>query len=262
MEKISIIIPAHNEEKRIDKTLENYEQFFKEKKIKGKIEHFEILVIVNNSKDRTEEIVEKFSKKYPEIKYLVFKEGGKGFAITTGFKEALRKGSDLIGFIDADMSTPPNAFYILIKNIQDYDGVIANRWDKRSTFRYSVFKKIRSSVYNYLVRTLFLFPYKDTQCGAKLFKREVLEKNIRKIMSSQWNFDVALLFCLRRESKAKIISVPTIWEEKGESKILSINSPIRMFLSAMRLRLIHSPFKFIIRFYRKLPKKLQVHNLI
>ncbi len=257
-ERVSLIIPAHNEEERITKTLESYWQFFKEKKDNEKIKNFEILVVINNTSDRTEEIVKKFSKKYPEIRYLNLKEKGKGFAIIRGFKDALTRTNTLIGFIDADMSTPPNSFYRLITEIKNNDGIIANRWDKKSIFRYSFLKKLRSRGYNYFVRTLFLFQHQDTQCGAKLFKREILEKNIDKIVSSQWNFDVALLFCLKKESHAKIISIPTIWEEKGGSKILSMNTPSRMFISAIRLRLIHSPFNFIVRFYRKLPERLKI----
>jgi len=259
MKRLSLIIPAHNEEKRISKTLESYHQFLKEKKDRKELIDFEILVVINNCKDATEIVVKKFSEKYSEIRYLNFKQGGKGFAVIEGFKEALKGNFELIGFVDADMSTPPNAFFGLVKNIKNNDGVVANRWDKRSIFRYSKTKKIRSRIYNDIVRVLFSFPYRDTQCGAKLFRRQVLENNIGKIISSQWNFDIALLFCLRKESKARIVSIPTMWEEKYGSKILSINSPLRMLLSTIRLRLIHSPFNFIVKFYRKLPNQLKIH---
>lgn len=254
-ERVSLVIPAHNEEKRIGKTLESYWRFFKEKKDNKEIKDFEIVVVINNTRDLTEEIVKFFSKKCTEIRYLNFKEKGKGFAIIQGFKDGLTRDNTLMGFVDADMSTSPYSFYKLIKDIKNNDGAIANRWDKRSVFKYSLLKKFRSKVYNYFVRTLFLLPHPDTQCGAKLFRREVLEKNINKIVSSQWNFDVALLFCLKKESYANIISVPTAWEEKGGSKILSVNTPSRMFISAIRLRLIHSPLRFVVRFYRKFQKR-------
>ncbi len=262
MKTVSIVIPAHNEEKRIKKTLESYSEFFREKKIKGEIKDFEILIVINNSQDRTEEIVKEFLKKYPEIRYLNFKQGGKGFAIIEGFKYALGKENEFIGFVDADMSTAPEYFYELIKNIKGYDGAIADRWNRKSILQYSLPKKIRSRIYNLWVRALFLLPYKDTQCGAKLFKREILERNIRKIVSSDFNFDVALLFCLRKEENARIISVPTVWKEAEGSTIFSIKSPIRMFLSALRLRLVHSRFRFFLRAHHKLPEKLKISSLI
>ena len=64
--KISLIIPAYNEEKRISKTLEEYYKFFKNLKKQEKLD-FEIIVVINNTKDRTEEIVKEYSKKYKEI---------------------------------------------------------------------------------------------------------------------------------------------------------------------------------------------------
>jgi len=261
---ISIVIPSHNEEKRIRKTLEVYGKFFSDKKRKKEIKDFEILIVINNTKDKTEEVVKEFSKKYSEIKYLNFKLGGKGFAIIEGFKDALKGKSEIMGFIDADMSTPPEAFYDLIKTLERNKragGVIANRWDKRSIIspKQSVFRRFISRGYNSIVRALFFFPYRDTQCGAKVFRREVLEGNMNKMISSQWNFDVALLFCLKKEANAKIIDIPTIWEDKQASKINLRRTPIMMFASLIRLRLIHSPFKFIVRAYRKLPAKLKMH---
>jgi penicillin-binding protein-related factor A (putative recombinase) len=86
-----------------------------------------------------------------------------------------------------------------------------------------------------------------------------LEKNIHKIISSQWNFDVALLFCLRRESKAKIKSIPTMWSDKVGSKINIKKTPIMMFLSAIRLRIMHSPFKSFLRIYWRLPERWKFH---
>jgi glycosyltransferase involved in cell wall biosynthesis len=257
---ISIVIPAHNEEKRIRRMLEGYGKFFSEKKKKKEIKNFEILIVINNTKDKTENIVKEFSRKYKELRYLNFKQGGKGFAIIEGFKDALKRNNELIGFVDADMSTSPEAFYNLIKEIDGYDGVIADRWDKRSKIKkQSLFRRFISRGYNFIVRTLFLLNYSDTQCGAKLFKREILKNNINKIVSSQWNFDVALLFCLKKESNARIKSIPTVWEDEIGSKINLKRTPMLMFISSIRLRLIHSPFRFIVRAYRKLPESLKIH---
>jgi glycosyltransferase involved in cell wall biosynthesis len=258
---ISIVIPAYNEEKRIGKMLEGYGGFFSEKKKNKEIENFEILVVINNTKDRTEEIVKELSKKYKEIRYLNFKQGGKGFAIIEGFKDALKRNNKLIGYVDADMATPPEAFYNLVRNIRKYDGIIADRWHKKSIIvpRQSFFRRFISRGYNIIVRTLFLMPFRDTQCGAKVFKREILEKNYKKIITINWNFDIALLYCLRKESHARIKSIPTLWHDEIGSKVNLKRTPVMMFASSVRLRLIHSPLKFMVRAYRKMPEKLKIH---
>lgn len=261
---ISIVIPAHNEEKRIKETLKEYAAFFKDKKKKKEIKNFEILVVINNTKDKTEEIVKEFSKKNKEIRYLNFKQGGKGFAIKEGFRDALNRDNEIIGFVDADMATSPESFYDLIKTLEKYprlDGVIANRWDKRSKIKLkqTILRRLISRGYNFLVKSMFFLPYSDTQCGAKIFRRRVMENNIQKLVTSNWGFDVALLVCLRKESNAKIISIPTTWEDRQDSKVNLKRTPIFMFASLIRLRLIHSPFKFVVRAYRKLPEKLKIH---
>ena len=125
--KISIIIPAHNEEKRIEKTLKRYLEFFKNLKKEKRLD-FEVIIVINNTKDKTEEIVKKYCKKYKEISYMNFERRGKGFAIIKGFEDSIKRKNDLIGFVDADMSTSPESFYDLIKNIKDSDGILANRY--------------------------------------------------------------------------------------------------------------------------------------
>lgn len=260
MVKVSVVIPAHNEEKRIGKMLENYISYFRGLKEKNLID-FEIITVLNACKDNTLKVVERY--KLDELKILDFERGGKGFAIVEGFKEALNENSSLIGFVDADMSTPPNAFYGLIRHIGNYDGIIANRWDKRSDIqpKQNLLRRVLSRGYNLIIRTLFLFNYKDTQCGAKLFKRELIEKIYSEIGASEWGFDVNLLFYAKKE-KARIKSIPTMWHDKEDSRVNLKRTPITMFLSAVRLRLIHSPFRFAVRAYKILPEKWQFHRMI
>ncbi len=253
--RVSIIVPAYNEEKRISKFLENYLNFFEKVKKQKILNDFEIIIVINNTQDRTLEIVKEYQKKHNELRYLNFKQGGKGFAIIEGFKEALKKQYELVGFVDADMSTPPLAFFELIKNIKNYDGMIANRWDKKSLIspKQSFFRRIiLGRGYNLIVRTLFLFPYDDTQCGAKLFKRELIKDNVSKLKTIGWGFDIALLYCLRKESEAKIASIPTIWHDEEGSHIDLKKTPILMLFSALRLRLLHSPAKSLIIQYTNL----------
>lgn len=255
MKKVAILIPAYNEEKRIGSTLESYFAFFGDLKTRRLLD-FEVIVILNGCKDNTRQVVEKFSRK--ELIILDFEQSGKGFAIIEGFKKALSRNNDFIGFVDADGATPPRAFYGLIKNINGYDGIIANRWDKRSLIsNRNLFFRFRSSVFNFVVRSLFFLNHRDTQCGAKLFTRQLIDKIVVKLGSSEWSFDVDLLFYARYFG-FKIRSIPTEWNDKKGSKVEFNKAPGRMFFSVLRLRLVHSPIRFLLRFHRKLPRKMQV----
>ncbi|MFH1451629.1 MAG: glycosyltransferase [archaeon] len=256
MEKLSIIVPALNEEKRIGVFFENYISYFKNLKKQGILD-FEIVLVLNNCEDNTKGVAESFN--LDEMIILELLQEGKGIAITEGFKNALTRDNDFIGFVDADMATPPEAFFALVRGMRGYDGTIANRWDKRSIIkaRQSLLRRILSRGFNLIVKSLFLFPYQDTQCGAKIFRRKMIEKVIPKIGSTRWAFDIDLLF-YSKKAGAKIKSVPTIWEDKTDSRINLKKVPLTMFLSVIRLRLVHSPFNFIVQFYHYLPQRLKL----
>ena len=244
---LSITIPAYNEEKRIGPTLKEYTTFFRKLKRQKQLD-FEIIVVLNDCRDNTLSIVKEFEKKFKEIRHLEFKRSGKGFAITEGFRDALKRKNDLIGFVDSDMSTSPETFYDLIVNINDNDGVIANRYDKNSIIypKQQLMRRIVSRTGNLIIRTLFLFPYKDTQCGAKLFRKNVIQKLVDIIDLTEWAYDVNLLY-LCRKYNFKIIDIPTKWENK-EGSMLKINRvPLQFLLGVIRLRIIHSKIEPLAR---------------
>lgn len=253
MVKLSIIIPAYNEEKRIERTLIEYTNFFS-KKLK-----FEIIIVLNGCKDNTLKIVSKFSKKNKKVRYLNFKEAiGKGGAILEGFKVAR---GNLIGFVDADMATPPSAFYDLVKNINNYDGIIASRWLRGSKIgiKQPLVKRIGSRGFNFLVRLFFNLKFKDTQCGAKLFKKYVIKDILKEIGITRWAFDINLLYSAKRKNY-KIKEIPTEWNAIKASHFNLFKAMPEMFLGLLRLRLLYSRFKFIVNIYDKLPESLKIHH--
>ncbi len=262
MLKTAIVVPAHNEEKRIGKTLEAYSAYF-ERCRKEKLLDYEIIVVINNTTDRTEEIVKGFGKSNPRISYIDFPAKGKGLAVMGGFRHALGRKNDLIGFVDADMATPPEAFYALIEHAEKHDGVIAGRWRKDSVIpvKQTVLGRIKSSIFNMVVRALFLFPYRDTQCGAKLFTAEAARVLVDNVGMTKWAFDIEVLYVLKREG-FRVREIATIWEEKKNTKIELVRDSIEMFLAVVRLRLQHSPWSFFVRAYDALPTGLKIHHKI
>src|SRR3989344_5570360 len=231
--KLSIVIPAYNEEQRIEPTLERYWDCFSNKLNNN----FEIIVIPNGCSDNTLGVVEKFMKNKKNIicKNIPYK-ARKGGAILEGFKIA--KG-ELIGFVDADISTSPEAFYNLYENINGCDAIIASRWIKGATVepKQPLNRRFVSRVYNILVNSLFFLNIKDTQCGAKLFKKIPLQESAKNVTTTKWAFDTDLLYQLKRK-KYKIKEFPTEWKEAEASKIVIRKQSIEMFLDMIKLRLI------------------------
>ena len=247
MNKVSIIIPAHNEEKRIFETLKSYISYFENLK-KNKILNYEILVVINASGDKTLEIVKSIKKEGGNLFYLNLKKGGKGYAIIEGFKESLKKKNNFIGFVDADMATSPKSFYDLIINIGGYDGIIASRYLKGSMVdpKQSFQRILVSRIFNFFIRSILFLPYRDTQCGAKIFTRKSISKILPTLSLSKWAFDVDLVYQLKKNGFS-IKEIPTRWSDKEYSKVNFIKVGPMMALGVIRLRILNSPPK---KFYK------------
>ncbi len=254
MVKVSIIIPAHNEETRIMKTLKDYTTFFNTK-LKN---DYKIIVIPNGCKDNTVKIVSDFSKKNNSVSYKGLEIGGKGIALIEGFKLA---NGNIIGFVDADNSTSPKEFYRLIQNINGYDGAIASRWMKEAIvdIKQPLQRVIAGRCFNFLVRLLLGLKFYDTQCGAKIFKKEAIKKIYSNLGITKWAFDIDLLY-LMKKSNYKIKEIPIEWNDTIGSKLNIPIASFEMFLALIRLRLIYSPLNFIIKAYDLLPEKIKIYH--
>ncbi|HLC55341.1 MAG TPA: glycosyltransferase [Candidatus Nanoarchaeia archaeon] len=226
---LSIIIPAYNEEKVIASTIENYIQFFRQQN-----KSFELIVIPNNCKDRTVEIVDMLSKRNKEIKYKNLLVKGKGVALIEGFK--LAQG-DLIVYVDADNATKPETVATIISNIGDADAIMGSRWLKRSliTKPQPLVRRFASRGFNLYVRLLLGLQFTDTQAGAKVFRKEAIKKILSNIRPEGWAFDVGVLYLLQKQG-FKIREIPIVWEDNPDSH-LTKRSVVQMFLSVLRIRL-------------------------
>ena len=244
--KLSIVIPAYNEERRLPPTLEAYLPYFAKKYAND----FEIVVVVNGSKDRTDDVARFVAVSWSQLKVIVEpKPIGKGGAIILGFRNVT---GDLVGFVDADGSTPPSALQDLVEHIDDAGAIIASRWFKESVVvpRQPFKRRLVSRIFNGMVRSLFKLRITDTQCGAKVMTRDAIEEVLPKLGLTRWAFDVDLLFQLRRAGY-RIKEHPTTWHDVGGSQLRIFRASVEMFLAICRLRLIYSPFRWIVYFYDK-----------
>lgn len=227
---ISLIIPAYNEEKRILSTLREYYKFFEKRK-----EDFEILVVANNCTDKTPQIAGNFSasKKRSRL-YSIPQKIGKGGAIKIGFEKS---NGDWVCFVDADNSTPPAEFGKVLEAAKKHNCVaIASRGIAGSEVSNSpVYRSILGRGFHFLVNLIFGLGIRDTQCGAKVFPAKVAKALIKEGFSSGWEFDVELLLKCRKKN-IRIIEIPVIWTEYGDSKLNLLSIP-EMFLGLLKMRL-------------------------
>ena len=118
-----LLIPAYNEERRIEPVLRDFGRYFSEN-YSGK---FQLVVVLNGCRDNTLGVVQRVAAEFPFISALDFPDPiGKGGALIEGLK--LAPASDLVGYVDADGASPPKAFHELVKLTERADCVIGSRW--------------------------------------------------------------------------------------------------------------------------------------
>ena len=238
-----LLIPAYNEERRIEPVLRDYARYFKEH-YRGK---FQLVVVLNGCIDDTLGVVRRVSADHPEVTALEFREPiGKGGALIEGLK--LAPLADVIGYVDADGATPPHAFHDLARRIDEADCVIGSRWLAKSVLHVeqSSHRQFASRVFHFVVQSFFGMNIRDTQCGAKVMRREAVEKVHSSLRIADMAFDINLLYSLHRAGY-RILEVPTEWTDKIGSKVTLFRTSLTMFLSVVRIWLIYSP-----RLYRLL----------
>ena len=233
-----LLSPAYNEEARIEPVLREYAEYFRHN-FEGECQ---LVVVLNGCVDDTIGVVKRVAETNPELSWLEFPNPiGKGGALIEGFK--LAPLADYIGYVDADGATSPKAFHDLVKLRDQAECVIASRWLPGAVLHQQQTGKrqFASRVFHFIVQSLFWLNIKDTQCGAKVMRREVIEKVHPSLCIADMAFDINLLYAIKRAG-FEILEVPTEWTDKMGSKVVLGRTSLTMLLSIIRLRLVHSPF--------------------
>ncbi|MBI3361121.1 MAG: glycosyltransferase family 2 protein [Chloroflexi bacterium] len=224
-----MIIPAHNEEKRLPDTLAKIEDFLARQTYGG-----EIVVVENGSRDRTAAVVEEFAETHPNVRLIAETRRGKGLAV----REGMRAARGEFRFIcDADLSMPideVNKF--LPPALDSYDVAIGSR-EAPGARRYDepLYRHWMGRVFSNLVKVFAFGGFEDTQCGFKCFRanaaRDLFEAQVLDGMS----FDVEVLFIALRRGY-KIVEVPIDWYYMSESRVRLVGDSLRMLADIMTVR--------------------------
>lgn len=234
--EISIIIPAYNEEKKIEKDIREVFAFLKKAKIKG-----EIIVSTDGVTDQTNNIVKNLQKEFKELRLLAKKEKiGKGAAIQKGVKIAAGK---YIMFADAGLCVPYKFIKDGIDKIEEgYDGALASRAAQKSiiTKAQPIYRKIGSIAFGFLVRNVIGVPrnIKDTQCGFKIYKKDIAKKLFNDLRTESFMFDIELILRAKKE-KYNMTQFPVQWSNDIDTKFNPVTGSIRNIKDLLKLKLLY-----------------------
>ena len=227
---LSIIIPAHNEEGRLPRTLGQIFEFLKKQNYTS-----EVIVVENGSSDRTLELAHEFASQHPNVTVLKEEQRGKGNAVRHGM---LMARGEYRFICDADLSMPIDEIQKFIPPaISDFDIAIGSR-EAPGAIRYNEpsYRHLGGRAINLAIRLFILPGLNDTQCGFKCFRAEIAEGIFRQQTLLGWSFDIENLFIARRK-KLRIKEIPIQWYYDPESKVSAVRDALQMLGDIFRIHL-------------------------
>lgn len=231
---LSWIIPAYNEEKRIEKTLREVDAYVRSRNFPG---GYEIIVSNAASKDRTREIVEGLTRAIPNLRIIHVENKGKGYAVKKAMREAR---GDIRLFSDADNSTAPEYFDAMRPLFnQGYDIVISSRNPKdapgaRRDVKEQWFREILGTLGNIIIQIFGVWGMWDTQNGFKALTAQAAERIFSQTKMNGFSFDIEML-ALAKKFGLRVGIIPVRWRFDPESKV-TLKAYMQVFFDVFKIR--------------------------
>ncbi|MCK4781661.1 glycosyltransferase [Candidatus Parcubacteria bacterium] len=200
---LSVIVPFYKEAGRVKENIGMLE-----KELSQYFSNYEIIAVADNGKDETYQKILDLENVYPNLKVCEYGSNqGKGFALKYGFEKS--RGAYVI-FIDGDLNLHPKDIKVFLglMDIYDIDIVIGSKRHPQSEIYYPLLRRVLSRGYQLLTRAFLDVNVKDTQVGLKLFKRQVLEDSLPRVLVKKYAFDLELLTVANRLGYKKILEAP------------------------------------------------------
>ena len=228
---LTIVIPAFNEAKRIENTLEAVHRYFERKGVKR-----EIIVVDDGSSDNTAAVVNALEAKIHDLHCVrYFPNRGKGYAVKTGVE---RSRGEYILFTDADNSTPIEEFDKLYPLLPRTKVVIGSRYmaDSDVKIKQPKYRILLGRLGNFLIQVFLFDDIRDTQCGFKAFQHRAAEELFSRMKVNRFGFDIELL-AIAYLLKYSVREVPVNWYNSPVSRGWPIKDALRTFSELLYIKL-------------------------
>jgi dolichyl-phosphate beta-glucosyltransferase len=234
MKKISIIIPAKDEEKRLPRFLRTVIDY-----CRRSTHSYEIIVVDDGSHDQTAGAALSFQKEFPSLKVISLERNhGKGYAVKQGFFAAQ---GEIVLFLDADGSTGPQEIERHLNYFEEgYDIIIGSRVlsDGESHVNALVYRRWMGAIFNFLVSRMLIQGIKDTQCGFKMFRASCVPALFGPLHLEGYGFDLEVLY-LAQKNNMPIKEIAVNWSHVDGSKVNLFKDSLRMFGNIIQIKNWH-----------------------
>ena len=228
---LSIVIPAYNEESRIEPTIRDMIVY-----CQNGGRSFEIILVDDGSRDGTSMVGRKLAEEFPELRLIrLAANHGKGYAVRAGVVNAI---GSLVLFADADGATPIAEIERLESALDSGADVAVGSRALRATgirVHAKLYRHLIGRTFHFLVECLADGGVKDTQCGFKLFRSRVAQDLFSRMRMNGFSFDVELLV-MARQRGYRVAEVPVNWTHQPGSKVQLTLDSIRMAADLLRIR--------------------------
>lgn len=230
MPSVTVIVPAHNEERRLAPTLERLAAW-----AGARTPPADILVVESGSTDATTAVAERFAARHACIA-VIHAPLGKGRAVGAGVAAA---SGEVLYMCDADLSTPiEDADRLLQPVIRGECDIAIGSRQGTSARRIGepAYRHVMGRVFNWTVRLMAVRGLRDTQCGFKCFRAAIARPIFERLTIAGFAFDVEVLFLARR-SGARICEIPVTWTFDADTRVRPGRDAFLMLADVLRIRL-------------------------
>jgi dolichyl-phosphate beta-glucosyltransferase len=235
LDSLSIVIPAYNEEKRLPQTLRGVLDWL----ARGTFSFFEVIVVDDGSRDGTARVVDEFAQENKCLR-LARNPGnrGKGYAVRHGMLEA--KGEWIL-YTDADLSSPIAELEKLCRAAREHDAGVAigSRAVDRSLVEVHqpALRELSGRCFNLAMRMVTGLPFRDTQCGFKLYRAAAARQIFSRQKQEGFSFDVEDLL-IAKKLGVRTVEVPVRWANVEGTKV-RLSQGMKSFLDLVKIRMDH-----------------------
>lgn len=215
MTRVDVVIPVYNEERALPQSVPELRAFLAGPDFPY---DWRIRIADNASIDGTPAVSRELEQQFPgEVEYVRIERKGRGFALKQVWAEG---DSDVRSYMDVDLSTGIEAFPELARAVAEdgYGVAIGSRLMKGSRVTRSLKRRILTTGYNTMIKSMFFTRFSDAQCGFKAISRDVAERVLPRIENNNWFFDTELLI-LAEKMGYRIKDVPVRWVEDTDTRV-------------------------------------------
>ena len=229
---LDVVVPVLNEERDLPPTVGTLHEFLC-RRFSGY--DWRIVIADNGSTDSTPEASRQLVAGYPRVAYTRLEQRGRGRALRKVWSESQ---SDILSYMDVDLSTDLSALPELVKAIEEdgYDVAIGSRLAEGAQIIGRPFKReLISRAYNFIIKAMFFARLRDAQCGFKAVSRRVACDIVPLVQATGWFFDTELLL-LAEKNGYRVKEVPVRWTDDPDSRVRVLSTALEDIRGLLRMR--------------------------